>query len=184
MKKISMRGFPVILFVVCVALAGGLFCFPLFALFLLSEENIPVIAQIICIGGSLLILFPLSFRILLDAIDGFFSRIDFFPSHFVFYRPFSKKIVVPIEDISVYGCVSYQPQGNMMFFCTTPMSQMQTYLEQNLILCTKLFGEKKVEEMQCSEDGRKHLAITHIFINIYLNETTKCSFYVMGRYHD
>lgn len=154
-----MRGCPFALFLLSSSLAGIIIAYSVFALFYLHKVEIPVVVRIVY---SLLIcvaILPLGVLMDLEALDSFFTKIVFHEDSMTVKRPFTRSLAIPLDSISVFGCISYSPRGTMLFFSTDSLAVMHIYLEQNWDRCTHIYGSNKTTEMKQSDEGLNHLAI-------------------------
>ena len=73
--------------------------------------------------------------------------------------PTGRKVYMPREEISVMGRIAFTGLDSKIFFCTASQHEIMDFFQTHQTHCKQLFGEKRMEELKKTEDGRWKMAV-------------------------
>lgn len=157
MKNFLMRGSTLSLLMLIGLLSLILISFSSFGLFALAATNTPMGVFMLC-GTLLVTILGFGLTIFCEELFAYLSKVIIDEESITWIRPFRKRRVFPLKQLSCWGGVSYAPRSTMIFFCAENEDNLIDYLQKHQHECQKIFGVNRCEQMKNDHTGQLQLA--------------------------
>lgn len=97
--------------------------------------------------------------LIIDACISFSEKIVVAEEAVVFFRGKTQIRYIPLRQMTAFGCAAFTHRNGYIFFCATPIEEINTFSQRHKRKALDLFGRNRIEQASKSREGCWKLAV-------------------------